>query len=694
MKKIISCIVMLFSLISYSQSSQEKLPVFENCKAQPEDDTCFFATIQDNFKQNFNKEYTAEKSTIIALFAVDTLGKFEVLFIDAASEEIKNETKRVFSLLPIVQPATYNGKPIYAKYTLKVNFPFSDDIRNTKTAEDAYQTEKITSKTEIEEFDKIVYRKFENPQFKSGLNIPFNHQKYAEFEAYMNQVGANSHTAEKPYSYKDVSRYYDFQKQYQAKGKNKTSWWGRKFWNENLVEVQGDGYWFLFNPILDVRGGKDFNSELKNTFVNTRGVNIQAGLGKNITFTTSIYESQGRFADYYNAYAVSLKPSGGNPGTIPGVGIAKLFKTDAFDFPMAEANIKFTANQFFDVQLGYGRNFIGDGYRSIIQGDATSPYPFIKFNTTFWKIKYTNTYMFLRDITPENTAEDTYASKYMANHYLSWNVTKRWNLGLFESVVWSNTNGRGFDPNFINPIIFYRAVEFASSPKSGNALLGLTSKYKFNSQISAYGQFLIDEFSVGDVSKGNKSWKNKFGYQIGAKYFNAFNIENLTLQAEYNIVRPYVYSHSNTLTNYTHNNQSMGHAWGANFKELIGIARYNKNRYFAQAKLIYGKRGFDFTDGTNNFNYGTNLFIPYDSTTNPRPYDEGAFAGQGNTTTILIGDFTAGYIINPNSNLKVFANVIHRSFDPTKTSATFEKSNTTWVSVGISTDLFNWYFDY
>ena len=302
--------------------------------------------------------------------------------------------------------------------------------------------------------------------------------------------------------------------------------------------------------------------------------------------------------------------------------------------------------------------------------------------------------MFLRDITPENTAENTYASKYMANHYLSWNVTKRWNLGLFESVVWSNTNGRGFDPNFINPIIFYRAVEFASSPKSGNALLGLTSKYKFNSQISAYGQFLIDEFSVGDVSKGNKSWKNKFGYQIGAKYFNAFNIENLTLQAEYNIVRPYVYSHSATLTNYTHNNQSMGHAWGANFKELIGIARYNKNRYFAQAKLIYGKKGYDYTDGTNDFNYGGNLFIPYDSDTNPRPYDEGAFAGQGNTTTILIGDFTAGYIINPSSNLKIFANIVHRSFDPTKTSATFEKSNTTWVSVGISTDLFNWYFDY
>ena len=291
MKKIFSTIVMLFSLSVFSQNNSEKLPVFENCKTKPEDDTCFFETIQDNFKQNFNKEYTAEKSTIIALFAVDTLGKFDLLYIDAASEDIKNETKRIFSLLPKVEPATYNGNFVYAKYTLKVNFPFSDDNRNAKVASNAYQTEKITAKTEIEEFDKIVYNKFENPQLKSGMNIPFNHQKYAEFDAYMNQVGANSHTAEKPYSYKDVSRYYDFEKNYNAKARKVTSWWGRKFWNENLVEVQGDGYWFLFNPILDMRAGKDFDSELKNTFVNTRGVNIQAGLGKNITFTTSIYES-------------------------------------------------------------------------------------------------------------------------------------------------------------------------------------------------------------------------------------------------------------------------------------------------------------------------------------------------------------------------------------------------------------------
>lgn len=697
MRKIIVVLTLLSATISWAQNSIEKLPKFENCISVPENEaeSCFNTTIHDVFRSNFNKELTQEKTAVIALFAVDTLGNFSVLYLDAKNDEIKNETERIFKLLPKVSPATYNGKPVLAKYSLRLNFPFLDEDQKSKLDEDKYRTEKVLAKNEIIEYEnESNYKEFKNPQFSSGLNIPFNTLIYDQFEGFLNQVGTNNHTSVKPYSFQEVAKYYDFQKNYEAFSKNKTSWWGRKIWNENLLAIQGEGYWFVFNPIVDFRGGKDFESEIKNTFVNTRGFNIYGGLGKNVTFTTSIYESQGRFADYYNAYAESIKPSGGNPAVIPGVGIAKRFRTDAYDMPMAEANIKFTASKFFDATLGYGRNFIGDGYRSILQGDATSPYPYIKFNTTFWKIKYTNTYMFLRDVTPINTAEDTYASKYMANHYLSYNVTKRWNLGLFESVVWSNSNGRGFDPNFINPIIFYRAVEFASSPKSGNALLGLTSKFKFNSQISAYGQFLIDEFSVGDVSKGNKSWKNKFGYQIGAKYFNAFNITNLNLQVECNIVRPYVYSHSNTLTNYAHNNQSMGHPWGSNFREIIGIARYRTGRYYAEAKMIYGKRGFDLIDNANYANTGSNIFLSYEDENHPRSADEGVVVGQGNTTTVLIGDLKAGFILNPTTNMRIYGNIIYRNFDPMINTVSTFKNTTTWFSIGLSTDLFNWYFDY
>jgi hypothetical protein len=102
--------------------------------------------------------------------------------------------------------------------------------------------------------------------------------------------------------------------------------------------------------------------------------------------------------------------------------------------------------------------------------------------------------MWLKDVRPEVTLERTYATKFMANHYLSWNVSNRLNLGFFESVIWTNTNDRGFDAS-LSILLFYRSVEFASS-ENGKCVIGLTYKYK-NDQINMYGQFLLDEFSLG-----------------------------------------------------------------------------------------------------------------------------------------------------------------------------------------------------
>ena len=46
---------------------------------------------------------------------------------------------------------------------------------------------------------------------------------------------------------------------------------------------------------------------------NTRAFSVQGGLGEKISFSATVFESQGRFADYVNAYAESIKPDGGNP---------------------------------------------------------------------------------------------------------------------------------------------------------------------------------------------------------------------------------------------------------------------------------------------------------------------------------------------------------------------------------------------
>jgi hypothetical protein len=703
MKKYVLLLLLLFcSFLSKAQTTDnnlEQFPVFPKCEnLQSKNlETCFYNQVQDfvytNFKVPENLKQNNFRGNVIVLFEVDVKGSFKVQYVDAIDAALIEESKRVFGLFPKVKPSTYNGQPTYSKYTIKIAIPLKSVAEIASESESEKKTESLTKdrSKELSEYDNIVYKKFDNPQFESHLNIPFSHSYYAQFDSSMNQVGTNNHTASKPYTYAEVSKYYNLKEANEKIKKKVSGWWGRKFWNENTVQIQGDGYWFTVNPIFDLQVGKSSSIVSKNTYVNTRGIQFQGGLGEQLSFTSTIFESQGRFADYFNRVADTLRPSGGNPAIIPGMGIAKRFKTDAYDFPLAEANLTYTPSRFINLQMGYGRNFIGDGYRSLLESDGASPYPYVKINTNFWKVKYTNTYMWLKDVRPDATVDKTYATKYMANHYLSWNASKRLNVGFFESVVWANTNERGFDMSFVNPIIFYRSVEFASSSRSGNALLGLTAKYKWNNQISLYGQFLLDEFSLGDIKKQENSWKNKYGYQLGAKYFNAFHIDNLLLQLEYNHVRPYVYSHLDPLTNYGHNNQSVGHQWGGNFKEFIAIARYHKGRYYADAKVTFGKRGLDFNTATDTKNYGSNIYLSYDD---DRPSDTGVLIGQGNTTNIFIGDFQAGYLVNPATNLKLFGSLIYRNFDPMQDTVANFKESTTWFSIGLRADVFNWYFDY
>jgi uncharacterized protein YvpB len=98
----------------------------------------------------------------------------------------------------------------------------------------------------------------------------------------------------------------------------------------------------------------------------------------------------------------------------------------------------------------------------------------------------------------------------------------------------------------------------------------------------------LDEFSLGDI-KGEIT-AGKINMVISwVSNTTMHSIDNLLLQLEYNHVRPYVYSHSVPITNYGHNNQSIGHQWGGNFKEFIAIARYHKGRYFDD-KITAGTR--------------------------------------------------------------------------------------------------------
>ncbi|MEO2072082.1 MAG: hypothetical protein ABGW99_12180 [Zunongwangia sp.] len=140
--------------------------------------------------------------------------------------------------------------------------------------------------------------------------------------------------------------------------------------------------------------------------------------------------------------------------------------------------------------------------------------------------------------------------------------------------------------------------------------------------------------------------------------------------------------------NYGHNNQSLAHLWGANFRELIAIARYKKDRWYGMAKVIYGKRGFDYDN--DFYSYGGDIYRNYED----RPFDNGVKIGQGNTGISLFGQLETGYIINPETNLKLYGSFIYRNMNTDINTRNNFDISTSWLNFGIRTDIFNWYYDY
>lgn len=704
------CLLLIFATLCISVTAQdassvsEIYPEFDECSnvRYTNQENCFKNTFLKKFKDEFRLPESLEQENytgkITIVFEVDEEGLFQVIYLDAAYEELKAEVRRVFNTLPQLKPATYNGRAIHMQFKMPLQLPLGsnsalypvEEISEEKNQDIVVrEREEEVESNILDEYESIQSDDFTQPRYSSQINIPLSHEYYSRFDAEINQIGLNSHSASKPLMFAEVGDYYDFDAERKNLLQNRSTYAGRKLWNEHLVRFQTDKYWFTIDPGFDLQIGKDFEqTEHEFTYNNTREFIIQGGLGKKFNFYSVIYESQGRFAQYYNDFAESIRPAGGDPAIVPGRGIAKTFMNDGYDYPVAEGYLSFTPSEFINIQFGHGNNFIGDGYRSLLLSDNPSPYPYLKLNTKFWKIKYTNTWMSLRDVRPEVTNSGSFRTKYIANHYLSLNLTKRLNLGFFESVMWENDNDRGFDLNYLNPVIFYRAIEFATGADGGNAIIGLTGKYKISNQMYTYGQWLIDEFSSTDVFGGEGSWKNKLGFQLGLKYFDAFKVDDLYLQAEYNQVRPYTYSHNSITLNYAHNNQSMSHLWGANFREFVGIARYRKDRYYGSAKLILGKRGFDFSE--DGAYYGQDLYRSEEE----RPFETGVEIGQGNTTNSFYSELEAGYIVNPTTNLKLFASFIYRDFSPQVNTALNSEISTTWINFGLRTDIFNWYFDY
>lgn len=407
----------------------------------------------------------------------------------------------------------------------------------------------------------------------------------------------------------------------------------------NLFEVNAKDFKLRVNPIFNFHIGQQ-KDDPELVFMNQRGLEVRGSVDDKLFFYTNLVESQARFADYVTERVEAFK-------AIPFAGNFKRYTprvldvSDAYDFNQAVAYISFKATKHVGIQLGHGKHFIGNGYRSLFLSDANNYAFYLKLNTRVWKFHYQNLFLELSPIGANDLGNNTrIPKKYIAAHYLNYRITPKLAVGLFEATVFNRS--QQFELQYLNPLILYRTVEgMIGSPD--NVLVGFDARWNFLRRFQLYSQFLLDEFLFSAIVKPEEKgwWGNKYGFQAGLKYINVLGADHLDLQLEYNLVRPYTYSHGDSLNAYTHYNQPLAHPLLSNFKEIVCIARYQPHpRLNLAVRYIHSNLG----ENTPTENWGANPLLANGS----RVQDYGNETGQGVAATIDIFGLDVSWMLYHN----------------------------------------------
>lgn len=451
----------------------------------------------------------------------------------------------------------------------------------------------------------------------------------------------------------NITRFLMAHKEYTSR----TSSYNNKKTSFNLIESNRPKFFFALNPVLSyTQNIEDASSQ--SIYNAAAGVKMRGLVGRKFAFDIYATGNQERNPLYVREFTKTFK-------AVPGFSNFEYVDSNALKFIDFRASAQWSVAKRVDMQVGYDRNFLGNGFRSLLLSDFSGNSLFLKLNTKLWKFNFENLYM---QLTPQfGIVNNAGYNKFLRINTLSINATKWLNVGIFDAVVFGRKNG--FEMNYILPFSFLRAME-QQSGSPDNALVGVNLKANLPNRFQVYSQILLDEFLLSELKSSNGWWANKFGYQLGVKYIDAFDVKNLDLQVELNRVRPFTYTHFDSVSNYSNNNMALAHPLGANFQELILDVKCQPiKRVYLESKIIYYYQG---TDSAGK-NMGNNILIDYKN----RPADFGWNIGTGNKATCFYWNTNVSY--EAMENLFIDAGLTVRNYSLAKGIG----SNNLLLSAGI-----------
>jgi hypothetical protein len=263
-----------------------------------------------------------------------------------------------------------------------------------------------------------------------------------------------------------------------------------------------------------------------------------------------------------------------------------------------------------DFQLGRELINVGYGYGSKLVLNGSNPTPdFFQFNFKYGIVHFSSIHVSTSGVFSRKQ-EERY-TKYWAFNRLKLSLPDLFDIGMGEAIVYS---GRGIELAYLTPIAFYKFIEMGIQDRdNGNIYIDLQTSFIPN--IELQGTFFLDENILSNLAELEK-YTNKTAYQIGAFWYEAFTVSDLSLILEYTRIRPYVYTHINTKNTYTAWSENLGHRIGPNSDELFTKLMYNVNDWIRLTlEYRYQRRGENVYDDDGNLvkNVGGDIFLSHKS---------------------------------------------------------------------------------
>jgi len=223
-------------------------------------------------------------------------------------------------------------------------------------------------------------------------------------------------------------------------------------------------------------------------------------------------------------------------------------------------------NDLLSIQLGRSPVWWGQSWNhSIIQSGHAPAYDHLDLRMNFG---FTQLEILAGQLGSESL-NGLQIRRNIAGHRLTWiSETKIFLISFGELIIYTGIN-RGTELVYLNPAVpyFFNFLDgdlgVTDSTDNDNSILFVTTRYTLRSNISLYGEILIDDFQIDD-----KNIQNSLGYKIGLEGFFAIFGLHTTGEIEWTRINTWTYINHGQFTSWQNRGHAIGFPYGPDLSSL------------------------------------------------------------------------------------------------------------------------------